>query len=1049
MKKTAKSLVALLFCFTLIFSTVVPSFAASVGKVSKVTVSAVTYEGATLSWPKVSKASGYQVELYNTAKKKWAQVGKDLGSKTTSLKLTKLKTGTTYKYRVHAFNKSIFGKYTYGAYSATVSVKPLPAKVASLKASAKSTSVTLSWGKVAGASGYQLQQYDAKKKAWKNVAKTSKNSATVSKLTINTSYKFRVAAYRTVSKKTYYGAYSSAVTAKTALAKVSSLKVSSIKPVSAKLTWKASSEASGYYIKQYDAKTKKYKSIKTVNAKTLTYTVSAVPNTSYKYCVAAYKTISKKNYSSADSSAVSFKTTVNGATNLVTSEGALTSVKLSWEKSSNAQGYYVQQLVSGKWKALSKVNSKTLSYTAAGLVPNTAYQFRVLSYYAVSGKNYYGAASNTVSYSSNLGAASDVKITSVEKGSVGLSWTGGENAVGYYVQQKNANGWNTVANVKSNSATVASLASGSDYSFRVVAYAGQYTAASGEVSVRTKTDVPSGLSAAEAKDENIYLVWNGKTGVAYRLNADGTLSGATDAEAAAAKSHSVTVKWNAVNGAESYNLYCNGKLEKNVAGTSYTKTDLEAGGSYSFTVEAVHGKNGAVLSSGQTSAVSYKAPTTYIFVNNFRVTDSGATDANGNSKFKMQWNYLDGTFNNHKYKLEKYNTEKQEWDVMVDGHAPAIFSTTSVKDSFDAKADIDGVYTTITWSSVKGADGYYIQYSNNGEDWMNVGEKISANQTSKKVILPPDNTLMVRVAATDGKIRISGYSGTDESKTLATKTYALVSYTSSMSNTLEVKTPSAGTLDKNNNVSKTLYTLKLIQAINNTKADNSKMTVSLNSQTKANIDKITIKGKIGILPVNSEFKDIEGLLNFINTFLPSGDKIDASDLTGDLEENVVINGTAENNYLEYYDSNNIKKGVYLNEVIAPYGQMAYLYEAEKVDDISKKISNIDAKPGANGTQTITLTIAPETVTNGNGETKVHNGITQGLEGFDIGSGETKLTVGATTITAVINANGTLDSLVANSPYSISSSFDESNSDNSINIGMQLSGTMTSNYKFVR
>lgn len=91
----------------------------------------------------------------------------------------------------------------------TVTVKPN--KVTSLKkSSTKKNSVKLSWKKVSGATGYEIYQGSKRIKA---ECKTT--SYTVKKLKKNTSYKFKVRAYKKVGSKKVYGSYSMTLKVKT------------------------------------------------------------------------------------------------------------------------------------------------------------------------------------------------------------------------------------------------------------------------------------------------------------------------------------------------------------------------------------------------------------------------------------------------------------------------------------------------------------------------------------------------------------------------------------------------------------------------------------------------------------------------------------------------------------------------------------------------------------------------------------------------------------------------------------------------------------------
>ncbi len=70
-----------------------------------------------LYWNKVSGASGYKLQQYDNASKKWKTV-KLISASSTNYKVTGLKSNTAYKFRLQAY-KSAGGQKTYSAWSAT------------------------------------------------------------------------------------------------------------------------------------------------------------------------------------------------------------------------------------------------------------------------------------------------------------------------------------------------------------------------------------------------------------------------------------------------------------------------------------------------------------------------------------------------------------------------------------------------------------------------------------------------------------------------------------------------------------------------------------------------------------------------------------------------------------------------------------------------------------------------------------------------------------------------------------------------------------------
>ncbi len=252
----------------------------------------------TLSWKKASNVSGYQVQQYKSGK--WSTVTTIKKSSTVSYKLSKLKAGTNYRFRVRAFN----GK-TYGEWS-ELSVYTNLAKVNKLKLSkATTSSVSLKWDKVSGAAGYVVYRYSGGE--WVKVTSVKGTSATVSKLKAGTTYKFMVKAYKKVGKTTVLGEASSSLSAKTALGQVKNLKSSARKKTSITLKWDKVTGATGYYIERYNGK----KWVKVGTVKTNTFTNKDLKrNTQYQYRVKAYGKVNGKTGTGKESSTLKVKTTL-------------------------------------------------------------------------------------------------------------------------------------------------------------------------------------------------------------------------------------------------------------------------------------------------------------------------------------------------------------------------------------------------------------------------------------------------------------------------------------------------------------------------------------------------------------------------------------------------------------------------------------------------------------------------------------------------------------------------------------------------------------------
>ena len=169
----------------------------------------------TLKWNKGTTASGYQLQQYKDGK--WVTIYTGTKATNTSYTVKGLKAGTAgYRFRIRAY-KTYGSTKQYGSWSKEVKVNTNPYGVGGFKAkSTAKTSITLGWNKGTTASGYQLQQYKGGK--WVTVytgTKATSTSCTIKSLKANTSYKFRIRAYKTYGNTKQYGSWSKELTVRT------------------------------------------------------------------------------------------------------------------------------------------------------------------------------------------------------------------------------------------------------------------------------------------------------------------------------------------------------------------------------------------------------------------------------------------------------------------------------------------------------------------------------------------------------------------------------------------------------------------------------------------------------------------------------------------------------------------------------------------------------------------------------------------------------------------------------------------------------------------
>ncbi|MCD8015787.1 MAG: Ig-like domain-containing protein [Lachnospiraceae bacterium] len=195
-------------------STVKASCTVSVTSDVKIQLSSLTNKssGIRLEWDKVTSADGYYV-YRKTGSGSYKLIKTIKTASTTSYTDKTVKNGTVYTYKVVPYADYINGSGTGKKIARVVGTKLSSVKKAS------STKITVKWKKASKASGYQIQYSTSKTFAsgnkTKKVSGGSKKSVSISGLKSGTTYYVRIRAYKKVSGKTYYSAWSTKKSVKT------------------------------------------------------------------------------------------------------------------------------------------------------------------------------------------------------------------------------------------------------------------------------------------------------------------------------------------------------------------------------------------------------------------------------------------------------------------------------------------------------------------------------------------------------------------------------------------------------------------------------------------------------------------------------------------------------------------------------------------------------------------------------------------------------------------------------------------------------------------
>ncbi len=250
--------------------------------------SAVSASAVKLDWSKNDKATGYVIEQYKGGK--WTAIATTKNNTTLTFTVKGLAKGTTYSFRIKSFRKT--GSTTEFSEYTAIKAATLLDSVSDFKVKSVTGSwITLEWAKNDKATGYSIEQYKGGK--WTVIATTKNNATlkfTVKGLKNDTTYSFRIRAYKTAGGVTAYSDYVR-IAGKTRIPNVSTFKGSAVSASEVKLDWSKNDKATGYVIEQY--KGGKWTALATTkNNTTLTFTVKGLAKgTAYTFRIKSARTV--------------------------------------------------------------------------------------------------------------------------------------------------------------------------------------------------------------------------------------------------------------------------------------------------------------------------------------------------------------------------------------------------------------------------------------------------------------------------------------------------------------------------------------------------------------------------------------------------------------------------------------------------------------------------------------------------------------------------------------------------------------------------------------
>ena len=450
---------------------------------------AVSQTAVKLDWSKNDKATGYVIEQYKGGK--WTALATTKNNTTLTFTVKGLAKGTAYSFRIKSFRKT--GSATEFSEYTAIKAATLLDGVSDFKvASTTGSWITLEWAKNDKATGYSIEQYKGGK--WTVIATTKNNTTlkfTVKGLKNDTTYSFRIRAYKTAGASNVYSDYVR-IAGKTRIPNVAKFTGSAVSASAVKLDWSKNDKATGYVIEQY--KGGKWTALATTkNNTTLTFTVKGLAEgTAYSFRIKSFrKTGSTTEFS--EYTAIKAATLLDGVSDLKVTSVTGSWITLEWAKNDKATGYSIEQYKGGKWTVIATTkNNTTLKFTVKGLKNDTTYSFRIRAYKTAGASNVY---SDYVRIAGKTRIPNVAKFTgsAVSASAVKLDWSKNDKATGYVIEQYKGGKWTALATTKNNTTltfTVKGLAKGTTYSFRIKSFrkTGSTTEFSEYTAIKAGTD---------------------------------------------------------------------------------------------------------------------------------------------------------------------------------------------------------------------------------------------------------------------------------------------------------------------------------------------------------------------------------------------------------------------------------------------------------------------------------------------------------------------------------------------------------------------------------
>ncbi|XP_026220775.1 receptor-type tyrosine-protein phosphatase beta-like isoform X28 [Anabas testudineus] len=553
--------------------------------VQNLTVTEITTSSVLLNWTEAEGNCAFYTVQWTNETDSWS-----INVTETHVNISGLTAGVQYTFNVIA----VAGDNQTLSNVTQISQYTRPGIIRNLSSSQSVSTISLSWDPPSG----QVFLYSV---TWNNggastTTTTNSNSTVLSNLTSGTNYTITITAVAG-DNKTQGDPYTSALFTKPEV--VQNLTVTEITTSSVLLNWTEAEGNCAFYTVRWTNETDSW----SINVTETHVNISGLTaGVQYTFNVIA---VAGDNQSQSEKMQISHYTKPAVVRNLSVTKITTSSVFLNWTEPVGNSSFYIVQWTNGNVSQNLSVTETHVNIS--GLTAGVQYTFSVI---AVAGDNQSQSEKMQISHYTKPAVVRNLTVTKITTSSVFLNWTEPVGNSSFYIIQWTDGNVSQNLSVTETHVNISGLTAGVQYTFNVIAVAGDNQSQSEvtQISHYTKPAVVRNLTVTEVTTSSVFLNWTEPVG----------------------NSSFYIIQW--TDGNVSQNL--------NVTETHVNISGLTAGVQYTFSVIAVAGDNQS--QSEVTQISQYTKPAAVRNLTVTKITTSSVflnwTEPVGSSSFYIvQW----------------------------------------------------------------------------------------------------------------------------------------------------------------------------------------------------------------------------------------------------------------------------------------------------------------------------------------------------------------------------------------------------------------------------